>query len=93
MKRSGTPPWAITLLVALGLASIADLVVSRSLRAQETPAQATSADFTQELAMEPLAWLVGDWEGEGWIQQGPQGGRTEFTQTEHVESAFGGRLL
>ncbi|MGH7573146.1 MAG: hypothetical protein ACREMK_15090, partial [Gemmatimonadota bacterium] len=42
---------------------------------------------------EPLAWLVGDWEGEGWIQQGPQGGRTEFTQTEHVESAFGGRLL
>ncbi|MGH7563328.1 MAG: hypothetical protein ACREK5_02765 [Gemmatimonadota bacterium] len=82
----------MVLLLALGIAGVADLPVSRSLLAQEAPAQATTASFTQEQAMEPLAWLVGDWEGEGWIQRGP-GPRMEFTQTEHVESAFGGRIL
>lgn len=93
MRGLGNKHLGVALLVVLGIAGGADLVVSRSLLAQEAPAQGTTADFTQEQAMEPLAWLVGDWEGEGWIQQGPQEGRAEFTQTEHVESAFGGRLL
>jgi hypothetical protein len=71
-------------LIALGL------LAASSLHAQEA---ATSTDPDPAVqAMEPLVWLAGDWEGEGWIQRGPEG-RIEFTQTEHVESVLGGRLL
>ena len=41
--------------------------------------------------MAALAWLVGEWEGEGWIDEG--GRRGTFRGTEVVESRMGGRLV
>lgn len=41
--------------------------------------------------MEALGWLVGEWEGSGWIEEG--GRRGEFRGTERVERRMGGRVL
>lgn len=43
-------------------------------------------------AIEPLDWLVGEWEGSGWTTLGPVG-RSEFKGTEVVERRMGGRLI
>ena len=58
----------------------------------------TSALRAQEMAslplvqMEKLGFLVGEWEGEGWIQY--EGGeRIPFKATERVESRLGGLVL
>lgn len=40
--------------------------------------------------MEALAWLVGEWEGEGGIEQVP-GQRGEFRGTERVEERMASR--
>lgn len=66
------------------------LLAASSLPAQE--AATTTEPDPAIHAMAPLAWLIGDWRGEGWIQRGPEG-RIEVVATEHVESALGGRLL
>lgn len=73
----------------LGLATIVSLAASAVL-AQE--AATTTSDSPQREAMEPLLWLVGEWEGEGWIQQGPEP-RSTFTIHERAETALGDRLL
>lgn len=54
------------------------------------PAQTTNPG--QRAQMKKLDWLVGNWEGEGWIQMGPQG-RREFTQTESIQSKLDGLVL
>jgi hypothetical protein len=41
--------------------------------------------------MGALGWLVGAWEGSGWIEEG--GRRGEFRGTERVERRMGGRVL
>ena len=83
--RSGTAR-----VCGCAIAALAILVTGRQLLAQEA---ATSTDpYPAVQEMEPLAWLIGDWKGEGWTQRGPEG-RIEFIQTEHVERAFGGRIL
>jgi hypothetical protein len=46
----------------------------------------------QRAEMKKLDWLVGHWKGTGWIQMGPQG-RTEFTQTETIQSKLDGLVL
>ena len=51
-----------------------------------SPAAAESAE------MKALSWLVGQWEGEGWIQTGP-GGRQAFRGVESVESRLSGEVL
>ena len=58
------------------------------------PADAQTADATAAVsaAMEPLEWLVGEWEGEAWIQMGPHGRETSLV-TERVESRLDGRVL
>ncbi len=77
-------------LVAFAALAVSSLGAPKALPAQEA---ATSTEIELSVrAMEPLAWLIGDWSGEGWIQLGP-GERHEFTQTEHVERTFGDRLL
>ncbi len=44
------------------------------------------------VAMEKLSFLVGEWEGEGWIQyEGSE--RIPFKATERVESRLGGLVL
>lgn len=80
----------VPLVFALAAVTVAALVAPPTAVAQE--AATSSEPETAVQAMEPLAWLVGDWEGEGWIQLGPAE-RQEFIQTEHVEPAFGGRIL
>lgn len=42
--------------------------------------------------MKKLDWLVGHWQGAGWIQMGPQG-RKEFAQTETIQSKLDDVLL
>lgn len=58
-----------------------------------TPAAAAAQilpDPAPELAH--LHWLVGDWEGSGWMQ-GPDGRRSEFEGTERVEPRMDGRVI
>lgn len=70
--------WMLTTLVAVGAAG--------SLAAQR-PGAGAAADS----AMAPLAWLVGEWEGEG-ESRSPQG-RSVATVRESVESRLNGRVL
>ena len=39
-----------------------------------------------QLAMRKIAWLIGDWQGEGWTAMSP-GTRTIYRQTERVTQA------
>ncbi len=48
--------------------------------------------LSQRAEMKKLDWLVGRWQGTGWIQMGPQG-RKEFTQTETIQSKLDGLVL
>jgi hypothetical protein len=41
--------------------------------------------------MKRIAFLAGEWEGDGWMQRGPE--RGTFTSTETVESRLEGRVL
>lgn len=86
-----TPRHAASLPITI-LAALALLIpgAPKTAHAQEVATSAEPDPVVQ--AMEPLAWLAGDWEGAGWIQLGP-GERHEFVQTEHVEPALGDRLL
>jgi hypothetical protein len=43
-------------------------------------------------AMDALSSLVGEWEGEGWMRQGP-GEPHRFRSHERVERKLGGRIL
>ncbi|MCB0495199.1 MAG: DUF1579 family protein [Cyclobacteriaceae bacterium] len=53
-------------------------------------AQDMSMSVKQQI--EKLSPLVGQWEGTGWYQQGPNN-RYEIKQTENVESILNGTLL
>lgn len=46
----------------------------------------------ETVAMEKLAFLVGEWSGQGWIRMGPEGQQT-FDSTEIVESKIDGKAL
>jgi len=46
----------------------------------------------QQREMKKLDWLVGRWNGAGWILMGPQG-RHELTQTETIEAKLDGLVL
>lgn len=51
---------------------------------------ASAAESRERVAA--LEWLVGEWEGSGWIAV-RGAGRQSFTSTETVESRLDGRLL
>lgn len=76
--------------LAIGLALFAPLAAPRTMTAQE--AATTTSESAQREAMQPILWLVGDWEGEGWIRRGP-GEPSTFTIHEHAETALGDRLI
>ena len=76
--------------LALGLALLAPLAAPRPAAAQE--AATTTSESAQREAMKPILWLVGDWEGEGWIRRGP-GPSSTFTIHERAETALGDRLI
>ena len=77
---------------------VAVLALPAALRAQPAAAparvvpEATLPPAVRE-RMQPLGWLVGEWEGSGWISQGREGGRTRFTQKEWVRWGAGGGVL
>ena len=84
-------PMRLTLLVA-ALALPAALRAQPAVSAARTTPEATLPPAVRE-RMQPLQWLVGEWEGSGWIAQGREGGRTRFTQKEWVRLAAGGGVL
>ena len=49
-------------------------------------------DSLQVNKMKKVQWLVGKWEGEGWMMFGPEEKHT-FSQTETVTSKLNGLLL
>ena len=53
-------------------------------------AQPSASNQREE--MKKLDWLLGHWQGAGWIQKAPQG-RKEFTRTETIQSKLDGVLL
>jgi hypothetical protein len=67
------------------LALVVALIVSGALpgAAQETSLQAS---------LQPLAFLIGEWDGTGWIRTGP-GEPATFHQHEVVRAAAGGSVL
>ena len=46
----------------------------------------------QRAEMKKLDWLVGQWQGAGWMLMGPQG-RREFTITETIQEKLDGLVL
>lgn len=75
---------------AAALALLAVLAGPGTAPAQEAEEGAASPDQVE--AMQEVAWLVGEWRGEGTMRRGP-GEPSPFTQTERVSRALGGRLL
>ncbi len=53
---------------------------------------ATAVTSQTPSPMQPLDFLVGEWDGNGWIMMGPQG-KVTFTQHESVRSAAGGTVI
>lgn len=56
----------------------------------QNPQQAAMLD-AQRAAMSPLSFMVGEWEGEGWMDMGQ--GRNAFRSREVVESRLDGLTL
>lgn len=61
-----------------------------ALGAGAVPAGAQLPPVPEEMGR--LDFLVGDWEGEGWMEVAP-GQRAGFTGTERVEHRMGGRVV
>lgn len=74
------------LLVAVATAFLASNALA------QPPAPPRAPDLAaQAVALAPLQWLVGSWEGRGWVDT--PAGRQTFRQTESVEARLGGALL
>src|SRR5262249_44461105 len=56
------------------------------------PSAPASTLAAQKEAMQKVAFLVGEWKGNGWMLMGP-GRREEFTSKETVESRLDGLVL
>src|SRR5688572_20526028 len=56
------------------------------------PAQAPAAIPAQKEEMKKLDFLIGKWQGEGWVKM-PGAERQTFTQTETVQKKLGGLAL
>lgn len=55
-------------------------------------AQPPELPTAQLAAIDRLAPMLGEWQGSGWIQMGPEG-RSEFRQTESIREASGGTTV
>jgi len=77
----------LLLPVALGLPALGQ----ESDQAATEAAADSTADPGLE-AMQAVAFLAGDWHGEGWMRRGP-GEPSRFTSAETVESRLDGRVL
>lgn len=70
------------------LATLALLTLAPSLAAQAPKPPDTAL---QKAEIAKLSWMVGTWEGEAWIQRGPE--RTEVSQRESVSARLDGLAL
>ncbi len=59
----------------------------------ELAAESQDAAAVQREAMKRLDAWAGQWQGSGWVLDGPSRNRQEFTITETVQSKLGGRTL
>jgi hypothetical protein len=74
--------------IAAGLAFALLLPIAAPLRAQAPP----MPDLDRQRAeVAKLAWMIGEWSGEGWMQRGPE--RHEFTVRESIRSELDGLTL
>jgi len=82
-----------TRLIVPALAAACLLAVApHTARAQTaTAASPAAAVAAKREAMQRLAYMVGQWQGEGWIQMG--GPRITFRGGERVQSRLGGITL
>lgn len=78
----------VTWLLVGGLAAGMPTAARAQTATAASPADAAAA---KRAAMERLAYMVGEWEGEGWIQTG--GPRITFRGVERVHSRLGGVAL
>jgi hypothetical protein len=88
MKNAERAPRPLHPLRGVLLLAAAGALVSGPLAAQAA-APASPPPVHDPLG---LGWLVGEWEGEGWIRFGPDG-QQDFRQHESVRPALGGRGL
>lgn len=83
-----------------GLAALGPPLIAIGLAAEGPTAHAPEAraavptDSSRPTIDDPfgLGWAVGEWEGEGWMQLGPER-RETFRQLESVRTVLGGRGL
>lgn len=83
-----------TAIIAVLCAALASFIEPSTEQSQDTssasrPPSAASTDALlsrAQVAMLKVAWLIGDWQGEGWIAMAP-GSRTVYRQTERVSVA------
>jgi hypothetical protein len=76
--------------MVLVVAALAVLPQASAAQAPAAPAAAAPAVAVQK--MQALAFLVGEWEGEAWMQMGPDR-RETVRQHERVELEVGGEVL
>src|SRR4051812_4607535 len=75
----------ITRLVTLGALCLSGAALSRTVAGQAaTPPRAV-------VALRQMGFLVGEWDGDGWIQAGPE--RRTFHEHESVRYAAGGAVV
>lgn len=72
--------------LAVALAAVLAAVVAAATARAQLPEPPSLAP------MERLSFLVGTWEGEGWMEHAP-GRRATFSSREVVEPRLGGRVL
>jgi hypothetical protein len=80
---------AISFTIFTAVAMLPFTAASGQQSSASTPATPPSASAT---AMHKLDFMLGDWEGDGWIVMGP-GERRTFHQTETIRTAAGGTVL
>jgi hypothetical protein len=78
--------------LVLLLLSLSALAQTSSTAAPPKPPRPDARLDEQKAALTKLKDMIGNWEGAGWIVTGP-GQRSEFTQTEVVQSKLDGTLL
>jgi hypothetical protein len=77
----------------LAMMVLASSIVGSSIgHAQSSNAAADGEVAQAQKAMARVAFLVGEWEGEGWIIRGPEG-RTAFRQKENITLGANGTAI
>jgi hypothetical protein len=87
--------WGMTTrALAAALVCVACGADMKRTAAPPAPAAAAPAAAAVEPAagLLPLAWMIGEWRGRGWMQRGP-GPRESFDIHEQVRWAAGGALM